>query len=274
MACEPIIRPAEILGSELYGVLVDAAGEKPLGDSVVRQAINDATALYETELQIFLRPTRCVAEPAARGLAADAWDVEVPALDYERDMFAEERWGFVELDYRPVISVERFAFSWPGTAQPNAYVVPPTWIRLDKRRGSFRIVPTTGGGVLASFNGWVMSVLAGGRGIPQSMYVDFTTGFAEAEVRAAVENGRGSLAILIRGLRIMATLLLFPMLTNVRTGGTQSASLGMDGLSRSQSLASGEFGPYTGYIKQQLALEARCRQAWKDAEGGIDLVVL
>ena len=168
-----------ILGGELYAVLVRAAGQTaPLPSWFVAEKIRAAEDSIEHELQLFFGERRVASNPRARGLDPTTYDVEVAALDYERDFFVEARWGWVYLDYRPIQSIERFFFSYPGTAFAQSYNVPVDWLQADPKFARVQIVPTHGEAIIASFNAWVLSVLAGGRGLPQSIYVDYTAGIS------------------------------------------------------------------------------------------------
>ena len=268
MACKTGIKPQEILNSELYGILLKATGEtSALPPPVIDAALRAAEDFYEADLQIFLAPTQCIAEPANRGLTLQDGQVEVPALDYTRDLFVEERWGWIDLDYRPVQSIENVFFSYPGTGFAQSYKLPVDWLRLDKRRGRIQIVPTHGEAILASFNAYILSILAGGRGLPQSIFTDFTAGLLPTELKRRYRY-------LLEGIKYRTALLLGPILSNIRTGGLNSRSLSMDGLSRNQSFGSGKWGPYSGAVEQWQMLEKEARETWKNAEGGIELGVL
>jgi len=193
--------------------------------------------------------------------------VEVAALDYERDFFVEARWGWVYLDYRPIQSIERFFFSYPGTAFAQSYNVPVDWLQADPKFARVQIVPTHGEAIIASFNAWVLSVLAGGRGLPQSIYVDYTAGLSREKLLAEHQD-------LLELVRIRTTLGLFPALTNIRTGGLGSRSLSLDGLSRSESYGAGKWGAYSGVIEQYKEREKAIVKTWRESERGVLAMVL
>ena len=268
MACKTGISAEDILGGELYGVLTKAVGEDdPLETSVVDQAILDAEAFYETDLRIFLAPTRVVSEGPARNLVEGThYDLSEPAYGYDSELMFEERWGWIDLNYRPVRSIDKFFFALPG-ATP-VLELDPLWIRPDGQFGRVQIVPMRGtNAATLGISAYLMSMFAGGRGLPQSVYIDYTAGFTKAELQ-------GRHRALLHGIRIRAAMNLMPQLSNARTGGLGSASLSMDGLSRSQSFGQGKWGPYSGAIEQWMAQEKEVRRTFEDAEGGVTMAVL
>lgn len=269
MSCKTGIRAEDVLNGELYGVLTHATGENdPLPTSVVERALEAAEAFYEQDLRVFLAPTRIVSEGPARGLVEGTdYDVSEPAYGYDSELFYEERWGWMELNWRPVQQITKFYFALP--AHTTAIYEPPLeWVRPDGQFGRIQIVPMSGtNAAMMALNVHLFQVFNGGRGFPQSIYLDYTAGFTKKQLE-------GRYRTLLEGIRIRATLMLMPILSNVRTGGLGSASLSMDGLSRSQSFGQGEFGAYTGAVKQWIEREKEIRSTFLDAEGGVTMVVL
>jgi len=262
------VRAEEIREGHLYGVLIQAQTEpKELPDWFITNQIRAAEDHYEHELQLFFGVKRVKSDPQGRELATDTYDVAVPATDYDRDFFTEGRWGWHYFDYRPIVEVESFFFSYPGTDRAQSYEVPTKWLRIDYKLGRCQLFPTTGPAVIATFNAWVMSVLAGGRGLPQSLFVDYKAGLSQEELLRNHQD-------LLEALRINATLGCFPTLTNVRTSGLGSRSLSMDGLSRSEGFGAGKYGTYSGIIEQYKEREKELTKSWRDAEKGVISIIL
>lgn len=253
---------------DLYGVLLKAQGEaNPLPPAVIDRKIRAAEDWYEHALHIFFGERRVVSNPQGRGIAPANYDVAVPALDYTRDLFADEQWGWLDLHYRPIVSISEFFFSYPGTGFAKSFDVPLEWLQVDYKYGTVRMVPTTGPAVMVTFNAWVMSVLAGGRGLPRSIYVDYVAGLSREALLTDHQD-------LLEAVRIRACLLVFGIASTIRAPGLASQSLSLDGLSRSQSFGQGKWGPYSGVIEMAMAREQEILRAWRDAERGIPLMVV
>jgi hypothetical protein len=262
------ITPQEILEGELYGVLTKAAGEaQPLSVTTIERKIRAAEDRFEKELQLFFGHRRVVSNPQGRGIPATDYDVAIPALDYDRDWWTDERWGFFAFPYRPVVSVQGAFFAYPGTNFVAAFQLPEPWLQIDYKFGDARIVPATGQAITAVFNGYILSILSGGRGLPRSFFLDFTAGLSHDELLT-------DHADLLEALRIEVVLSLFGILTNVRTGGLASQSLSLDGLSRSQAFGGGKYGPYSGAIELWLQQQKAILESWRRAERGPVLMVM
>jgi hypothetical protein len=262
------LRVEDVRNGELYGVLIQAAGEaKQIPDWFIANKLRAAEDWYEHTLNVFFGHRRIFSNPQARGIPTTDYDIGVPALDYTRGLFNESRWGWIDLDYRPIVSIERLFFSYPGTGRAASYEVPVDWLQVKHKFGKVQIVPTHGAAVIAHFNAWVLSVLAGGRGLAQSIYVDYTAGLSNEELKRHHQD-------LLEGVLIRASLLCLPVLTNVISQGLGTRSLSMDGLSRSESFGSGKWGAYSGMIEQLQAREKEILDSWRDSERGPTLMVL
>lgn len=263
---------------DLYGVLLQAKGEAlPLSDSAILEKLFAAEDFYEDNLKLSWKVTRVFSDVHGRThgvfppnagiltLPADydeLKDLDEPAYDYNRDFWGEERWGYLQLWRRPVRDVTRVVFAYPGT-QP-VYQVPPEWVRLDRRYGKLQLVPSSGTAIFASFNAYFLGVIAGGRGLPQSIYVDYVTGFTADLIQAQHQH-------LIEGVRLRTIILLLGMLGIVRLTGLTNDSLSIDGLSRSRG-TSGKYGPYSGRIELAIEQEKEYRATWRDSRRGVACV--
>lgn len=264
MAGKTGITPEELQRGDLYGILDKARGEaKPLGVDVIAQKIRAAEDFIEHAANVRFGQQRIACEPQARQLATETYDREESPYDFQRDMLLDERWGYFELRERPVVQIDRFFFRFPGTGFSQTFTVPPDWIRLEKTAGHLRIVPATATGLtIYALQAFVASILGTGRGIPQALYIDYQAGLTR---EALCRDHQDLLEI----VRIRATLLLFGILGTVRSGGLASQSLSQDGQSRSQSPASGKYGPYSGQIEMALANEERILETWRRHERGV-----
>lgn len=280
------VTPEEIQAGELYGVLLKARGEAaPLDGQFIAQKIAVAEDYLERELALRWKPTRVFSDVFARLRAMQPTsrlalfeksdqhptgfdrltDIAEPAYDYTMDFWAEERWGFMQLNYRPVRDVSKFVFAFPG-AMP-VWEPPLTWLRLDQKFGTIQLVPSTAEAVYVSFNAFLLGTLAGGRGLPQSIYVDYEVGFDADELTSNHQD-------LLELVRLTATLSIFGIAqTAIAPGGAGSTSLGLDGLSRSVGF-SGKWGPYSGRIELAMERAKVLLDSWKRRERGVPMVVV
>lgn len=255
-----------IRDSELYPILLKIGGQpEPLSESVIAQKLRAAEDFYERALEVRFSESRVVSDPGGRGLAADTYDVEIPAFNFPEC----HTFGYTELPYRPIRAVTQAFFAYPGAPaiQPG-FVVPNPWIRLDRRFGKLYFVPA---GALAlnaaKMSGLIMSAIAYGQRIPMCFFVDYTCGFTSAELRHDHND-------LLEAIRLRAALLILGIASAIRNRGLGSQSLSEDGLSQSQSFITQKYGPYSGTVELWMKAEADLVQNWQRQERGIPFGVL
>jgi hypothetical protein len=265
---------AELSEGELYGVLTQARGEtKPLPAHYVFGKIRAAEDHVEAVLSIFLGEQRIVSEGEKRAGTASAvvgsWDVSEPAYDWLPQHHGENVWGLVQLSHRPIKEIDRAFFSYPGMNFQSSLDLATSWRRKQFLDTGFEVVPMSGpAGLLAwQMSGPVHSIVSGGHRVPGLVFVDYTAGVPKESLRLKHAN-------LLEAVRIYATLLLFPTLTNVRAGGAASLSLSLDGLSRSTSFGGGKFGAYSGVIEQYREIAVDLLRTWRDRNHGVRMVIV
>ena len=271
----------ELKASELYGIVIRALGENAdLDDTVIMQKLYAAEDFYERDLQLFWNPRRVFSDvygrqagifPGANSLGLlpvdfdEVEDVSEPAYNYDTDLWGEERWGHMSLNWRPVRSITKFFFAYPGV-EP-IYSVPPTWVRLDQKFGHIQLVPSSTTAIFATFNAYFLGVIAGGRGLPQSIYVDYTAGFTPEELQRDHQD-------LLEGVRLRTLLNIIGIAGTAVAGARSGGSLGLDGLSESTQFGGGKFGPYSGRIELAMDREKEIRETWNREGRGINMVVV
>lgn len=256
----------DILAEDLYGLPIRARGEAgDLPPERIARALRAAEDFYERDLGIFLGLKRVKSDPIERGLDPSTFDVADPAYDYESGMFTSDLWGRIDLNYRPVAQVDKLFFSYPGTGFTSLFDVPASWIRLDRKFGDLKIVPNTGAALLA-MSGYLLSVFAGGRSVPRSIFIDYTAGLDPDKM----EDDH---AELLEGIRMRTVLNLMPTIAAVRGGGAGSHSISQDGQSQSESFAQGKYGPYSGSVELLKERETEIRSTWVRQEHGVPFVV-
>ena len=266
------ITAAQIKGSDLYGKLIRANGEAAdYPDGEILRKLYSAEDFYERSCQFKWQATRVFSSPQIRADAPDpavrvsdydpTKDIAESAFEYDALMFRNNQWGEQQLGQRPVQSVQQCFFWYPGAQVGSSWRIPLDWLRLDYRYGTLQIVPASGAQMqLMSLNAYIASSVAGGRGMPASVFIDYTAGFTPDILEAQHQD-------LLEGVRLRTLLFLFGILSTVRSGGQTGGSLGLDGLSESKSFG-GKYGAYAGEIELAKEFEAEVRETWMQAEQG------
>jgi hypothetical protein len=180
------------------------------------------------DLRVPLVPTQFFGfEPTDAQIAAlppgMPWAID-PPQDYSPDFFQGEKWGFMVLRNKPVISVQDVQFIYPSPTV-GFFDFPLDWIRLDKKYAQIRFVPASSI-ITAPLNAYVMQVLGGGRTIPFAFNVTYTAGIGSAS-----EDYPQLLDVILRraALKILEDGFL-PASGSISADGlSQSLSIAMDG---------------------------------------------
>jgi len=260
----------EIKETELYGVVARAVGEdNDLSNPAIMRKLYAAEDFYERDLQIRFGITRVFSDAESRVNHSDATlritdfdpirDISEPAYDYQTNLWSDDQWAMIKLRHRPIRSVTQMVFTWAGARR--VWTVPADWVKPDRPYGTINLVPTSGAAVMMTFSAFILSVIAGGRGLPHSIFIDYTTGYSEQELCYHHND-------LLDGIRLRALLLLGGIISNIATGGRQSSSLSLDGLSHSRGFG-GKYGAYTGAIQIALEQEKEIRENWREKERGV-----
>lgn len=247
------ITPAEIRQDYWFGTLSAFVKSDKLTESYLWRKIRAQEDEIERDLGILWKETRIRSEPDANDTD---FDLIEPAYDYDSLFFSDDRWGYIQLRRTPVRSVQRMAFAYPNPDRAT-FNVPLTWIRLDQQFGFIRIVPD-GASILANFTGYMFQVFSGGRGIPQSILIDYTAGFSSG-VKSAADSLNDSYADLLEHLKssVVADILRDAVLPS-------SFSINTDGESQTLSVQR----------KDILDEQHARRLAFKQKIKGIQMVVL
>jgi len=147
------------------------------------------------------------------------WAVDAP-YDYDPDFFVGEKWGFIVLRNKPLISVSTFRFAYPAPTT-GFYDVPADWLRIDQKYAHIRLVPASSPFV-APLNAFILQALGGGRTIPFALQFTY---------RAGITNPWGTYPEMIDAIKKMAVL-------KILENGflPQSGSISADGLSQNMSV--------------------------------------
>lgn len=196
-----------------------------VSDDFLYSKLLEAEASIARHLRVYLEPTIMVPDDAPQAeldaLAASGkpWAQEA-ATDYTSNLFTGDRWGYIVAQHKPIISVQSVRFVYPSALQ-QVFEVPADWIRLDRRAGHVRMVPSSQA-FTAPFGVFLMQAMTGGRTVPNMVQLRYTTGF---------ENVMRDWPELVGAIKKSAVLGLIK-----DAFLPQSGSISADGLSQSLSV--------------------------------------
>lgn len=194
-----------------------------LSDDYLYSKVVTAEAQAARSLRVPLEPTTFFAgEPTADEITAvgtNPWQEE-SAYDYEPDLWNPEDWGYLVLRQKPVISVSLVEFVYPSPVA-GTFAIPANWIRLDKKAGHIRFVPAGASVMSGAFGSMILSMMAGGRNVPQMIRVRYVAGLSNAA------TAYPDLISLIKKMTVLS------IMSDAFTA--QSGSISADGLSQSFS---------------------------------------
>lgn len=152
-------------------------------DDYLAERLRIAEAEAERRLRVFFSETTVFAyqptetEIAELENAGKRWHEE-PSYDYEPQMWTAEDWGYLVLRQRPVQKVEMCQFAYPSPVN-GFFKVPDDWIRLDKKAGHIRFVPSGSTLGVAPIAGFILSCLGGGTMIPNMIQLRYQAGIKD-----------------------------------------------------------------------------------------------
>lgn len=195
----------------------------PVSDDYLWDKLRAAESEMAHELRVPLVPTHFFpAEPTPAEIAAldgAPWAID-PGYDYAPTDFAyNDKWGMIRLRNKPLHSVSRVRFAYPGGPTAH-YDLPLDWVRPDKKYGVIQFVPSSTAFV-APLNAFVMQAIGQGRTIPLAIQVSYVAGLGDVKANYPELLD----AILKKAAIKMVEDLFLP----------QSGSISADGLSQSVS---------------------------------------
>lgn len=146
-------------------------------------------------------------------------------FDYDPAMFRGEEWGFMRLPFKPIQQVHSVIINFPSPFL-QSYTVPGDWIRLDRKYGDVRLVPTTSAAV-TPVGAFALVAMGGGITYPQAIQVRYRCGIINANgtVATSLAQHWNDLVDVVKRMAIMKI-----MSTAFLPG---SGSISADGLSQS-----------------------------------------
>lgn len=172
----------EIRNDRLMAAAAGVLQDVKVSDDYLWDKVRAAESELAHQLRVPFVPTRFFpkqpTDAQVTALNGQAWEVE-SAPDYEAQMFAGDRWGYIVTRQKPIIAVHHMRFVYP-TENNGYFDIPVEWLSLDKKYGHIRIVPTSNA-VLTGMAGMVMMNLAGGRTIPSMVHIEYDAGLTNVD---------------------------------------------------------------------------------------------
>lgn len=202
-----------------------------LTDDYIWDSLLAAEAEASRALRVFFRPTVVIPDDAAQAevdalVAAGTPFIQEAPYDYDPHGWTSDAWGYIVTRKSPIIRVDSVRFTYPNPSS-DILTIPKEWIRLDKKYGHVRFVPTGAMMALGPMSTYMMQAIGSGRVIPNMIHMRYVAG---------LENPARDFPDLVKVVKRMAILAI---LKNAFL--PQSGSISADGLSQSTSVDTGKW---------------------------------
>lgn len=196
--CMLYVRPAATGGSALFPsrlvalaklrrdrLMMAASGSMPdvsLSDDYLWDKLRAAESEMAHDLRVPLAPTAFFPDTPSEAeivaLNGMPWAIDA-GYDYAPGDFGHnDKWGYIKLRNKPLQSVSRVRFAYPGGPTAH-YDLPLDWLRMDKRHGQVQFVPSSTA-FAAPLNAFVMQAIGNGRTIPLAIQITYVAGLPNA----------------------------------------------------------------------------------------------
>lgn len=197
-----------------------------LTDDYLWESLLVAESDASRQLRVFFEPTVVLPEDAPQSeidalVAAGKKFSTEAAYDYDPNNWTANGWGHMIVRCAPIVSVESVHFTYPNPTS-DVLNVPMDWLRIDKKYGHIRFVPTGSMIGLGPMSTYIMTAIASGRIIPGMIHIRYTSG---------LENAAKNFPDLISVVKRMAILRIVK-----NAFIPQSGSISADGLSQSMNI--------------------------------------
>lgn len=197
-----------------------------ISDDDIWDSLLVAEADASRELRVLLGPTVVIPEDAPQAeidalVAAGTKFITEAPYDYDPQGWNSNSWGYMLLRRTPVVRLDSVHFTYPNPTS-DVLNVPKDWLRLDKKFGHLRFVPTGTMMALGPMSTYIMTAISSGRVIPGMIHVRYVAGLENA---AVTYPDLVSVVKRMAIMRILKTAFL-----------PQSSSISADGLSQSTSI--------------------------------------
>lgn len=174
---------SSLVNDHMKVVASDMLYNANFSDDYYWQKLLASEADVARRLRVQLEPTTVFAyqptDAEVAALSGTPW-VEESAYDYEPNLWSTEDWGYLALRKSPVIEIQSIVLAYPAPTQ-GFFAIPPSWIRLDKKAGHIRFVPSGAAFQAGPLSSFILSAMGGGRMIPQMIQVRYRAGLQNIE---------------------------------------------------------------------------------------------
>ena len=218
----------EFRQDRLYAIAQTLLPGITVSDDYIWSKIVAAESEIARTLRVKLVPTqmycRTPTDAEIEALGAMPW-AEESAYDYDPDMLHGDKWGMIITRQRPIISASALRYVYPSQT-PYSYDIPIEWLRMDKKYGQVRIVPSSIAAMALS-GSFMMQLIGAGRAMPHVMQLTYVAG---------MENAARDYPELLDVIKKMAVLKVVE-----DSFLPSSGSISADGLSQSLSVDVGKY---------------------------------
>lgn len=165
-------------------LLMAAMGSFPrvaISDNYIWDKVKVAEAEISRILRVPLVPTHYFSkDPTSDQITAlngMPWGVD-PGYDYNQAEFLGNIWCYTKVIHKPLIQVIDMRFTYPDAAS-TAFVVPLSWLKIDKKYAHLQVVPTSNA-YQGQISGFMLQSITGGRVIPQMIKIEYVAGLTDA----------------------------------------------------------------------------------------------
>lgn len=230
-------------------------GGVDLSNDYIWSKVQAAEAELAHSLRVRFSPTTFFPEQPTQAelddLAGAPWDID-EGYDYDPALYTGDRWGFIQTDNAPIVSVDRVRMVYPAGGM--SFDIPNEWLQVSKKYGHIQIVPMSTSS--AGMSPFMLQTIGSGRVIPNMIRVKYVAGLVDAV------NKFPELVDVVKKMAVLKILedCFLP----------QSGSISADGLSQSVSV---DMGKYEDSIDRTVNGGAGANGGLKAAIHGIRLAV-
>jgi hypothetical protein len=236
--------------ADLRAYLVMGAGQYinigAVSDTMLWDKLLAAEADAERNLRVFFNAVEVIPDNAPQS-EIDAFEESNTRyalssnFDYDPRLFQGDAWGFMRLPFVPIQAIHSIIIAIPSPFL-SSYTVPSDWIRLDRKYGDVRILPTSTAAV-TPVGAYALMTMGGGAVYPQAVQVRYLCGIINVNgtVATSIAQHWNDLLDVVKRMAILKIMQVAFL--------PGSASISADGLSQSNSF---DYDKWQGAIDNTL----------------------
>ncbi len=233
-----ILTADDMRESSLWGTPTMASNGRLFADAQFRFLIKTAMRRIERRINLVIEKVRFVARPEdehPKFVKGVDFDKEVEPYPYRANMWRYD--GFIQLDHRPIIKVNKFVFK-TLTDSTIRDLLRDDWVRLKKEFGQIWLYPK-------QVQGTIGTVFFGPAGLFAFIERDYNDGFF-IDYEAGFETASDVDDDLRYIILLQATIGALNIIGDGLLAGFSSSSINLDGISESFSSTQGVENAFYG----------------------------